>query len=89
MNTAFTALDVIGLEDNAFPRIYADRRELIQAPTEWQKMGLQETRTGYGRKLNSGLKIEYCGKLYRIYITIFSNNGSAWFTVKGKTIYVD
>ncbi len=88
MNTAFTTLDVNVLKDGTYPRIYADRRELIHAPTKWQKMGLQETRTGYGRRLNSGLKIEYCGKLYRIYITIFSNNGSAWFTVKGKKIFV-
>ena len=48
-----------------------------------------ETRSGYGRKLNSGLKIQFCGKLYRIYVTCFSNSGTAWFTAKGKRYSVD
>lgn len=68
--------------------IYADRSELVSAPTEWQKLGLQQTASGYGRKLNSGLKISFCGKLRRIYVTCFSNAGSAWFKVKGRQIFI-
>lgn len=82
----FTEADVV---DGQFPRIYADRSELISDPPEWMKRGLQETASGYGKRLNSGLKINYCGKLYRIYVTIFSNAGSSWFKTKGRKIFVD
>lgn len=66
----------------------ADRTELIQAPTDWQRQGLQETASGYGRRLNTGLKIHFNGKAYRLYCTCFSNAGSVWFKTKGRTIYV-
>lgn len=83
----FTDEDVS--KNGEFERIYCDRSELIDSPTEWQKMGLQETASGYGRRLNSGLKISFNGKLYRIYTTIFSNLGSSWFKTKGRKIYIN
>ena len=64
--------------------IQADRSELMYDPPEWMKRGLQETASGYGGRLNSGLKIHFNGKLYRIYVTIYSNAGTSWFTAKGK-----
>jgi hypothetical protein len=72
------------------PRIYTGefRLDLIYAPTEWQKRGLQETRGGYGNRLNSGYKIYFCGKPYRVYVTQFSNAGSVWFKAKGRKIFV-
>jgi hypothetical protein len=84
-NTArkFTESDIV--RDNY---IDADRSELHYAPPEWMKRGLTETASGYGRRLNSGLKIDFEGRLYRIYITIFSNAGTAWFIVKGRRITV-
>lgn len=68
--------------------LVADRSELISAPTPWQLRGLSQTASGYGRKLNSGLKIQFEGKIYRLYITQYGNAGSAWFTVKGRKIFV-
>ena len=82
----FTEADC--LQMGSSPWIQADRSELVYDPPEWMKMGLQETRTGYGKRLNSGYKIHYNGKLYRIYVTIFSNAGTSWFTAKGKRIVV-
>lgn len=64
--------------------IYAGTEELVWDPPEWLARGLQETASGYGRKLNSGRKIHFNGRLYRIYVTIFSNSGTAWFKAKGK-----
>jgi hypothetical protein len=69
--------------------IQAMRDELVYSPPAWMSRGLQETATGYGKRLNSGLKIQFNGKLYRIYITCFSNCGTAWFTAKGKRYSVD
>lgn len=82
----FTEADVVKHSD--MERIYADRSELVYDPPEWMKRGLQETASGYGKRLNSGLKISFNGKLYRIYVTIFSNAGTSWFTAKGRRIIV-
>lgn len=70
-------------------RINADRTDLIYAPTEWQKRGLSETASGYGNRLNSGLKIRFEGRDYRVYVTIFSNCGTCWFQTKERKIIVD
>ncbi len=82
----FTDADVIS--HGSYERIYCDQSELVYSPPEWMRRGLQESRTGYGARLNSGLKIHYNGKLYRLYTTIYSNNGTTWFTVKGRKICV-
>jgi len=58
-------------------------RELIYAPTKWQLDGLQETATGCGRKLNSGYKVSYMGKMRRVYMRRFSNAGSFFVVVRG------
>lgn len=84
----FTAADIHNPESST-PRIYADRNELIDAPLDWQKMGLQQTRSGYGRKLTMREKILFEGKQYRLYCTQFSNAGSVWFVAKGKKIFVN
>lgn len=72
-----------------FPTLFASRADLIDSPLDWQKMGLQQTASGYGRKLTMREKIRFEGKNYRLYCTQFSNAGSVWFTVKGKKIYVN
>lgn len=79
----FTTADVLpsSVFDGWIP---ADTSELVYDPPEWMARGLQETASGYGKKLNSGRKIHFNGRLYRIYVTIFSNAGTAWFKAKGK-----
>ncbi len=79
----FTDADVT--ESN---HIYADRTELVDAPLWWHLRGLSQTASGYGRKLTTPHKINFNGKLYRIYCTCFSNAGSCWFTVKGRKLFV-
>jgi hypothetical protein len=83
----FITSDVRDL-NTEFPRIQVDRADLIECPLWWHKQGLQQTSTGYGRKLTNSSKINFNGKLYRLYTTCFSNVGSTWFTVRGKKIYV-
>lgn len=69
--------------------LFADRTELIDAPLWWHKQGLQQTATGYGRKLTTRNKIHFEGKAHRLYCTCFSNVGSVWFTHKGQKIFVN
>lgn len=83
----FTETD---LEPNrSLPRISCLKTDLLKREPEWMRRGLQETASGYGKRLNSGWMIQFNGRLYRIYTTIYSNNGSCWFRTKGRTIYVD
>jgi hypothetical protein len=70
-------------------KIYVETSELLCSPLWWQKKGLSQTRSGYGRNLTNSCKISFEGKLYRLHTTIYSNSGSTWFTVKGKKIFVD
>lgn len=82
----FTEADVVKRGD--YERIYADHSELVYDPPAWMSRGLQETASGYGSRLNSGLKINFNGKLYRVYVTIYSNAGTSWFVTKGRKIIV-
>lgn len=68
--------------------ITENNSDLVFEPLNWQKRGLQQTASGYGRKLNSGFKINFNGKMYRIYVTQFSNAASFWFISKGRKIFV-
>lgn len=72
-----------------YPRIYARVEDLGESLLPWQRLGLQYTASGYGKKIPSPYKINFAGKLYRIYTTIFGGAGSSWFTAKGRKIYVD
>jgi hypothetical protein len=45
-----------------------------------------QTATGYGKKLNSGKKVRFNGRTYRIYIYCFSNVGTAYIISKGKPL---
>ena len=81
----FTEADIKGV----FSIIYTNGpQDLLHSPLVWQEHGLQQTVSGYGAKLTTHDKISFCGKLYRIYCTIWSNNGSCWFMTKGRKIYV-
>ena len=64
------------------------REDCQHSPLAWQRRGLQETATGYGARLNTGYKINFCGRLYRVYCTCYSNSGTCWFKAKGRTIIV-
>jgi hypothetical protein len=87
--TAFTQYDVRSHTCLDAGVIGCDRSELLVNPTAWQKIGLIETASGYGSKLNSGLSIFFVGKWRRVYVTCFGNAGSSWFMAFGKKIFVN
>ena len=70
------------IRDQAYKIILEDQ-PLIHAPLWWHDQGLTQTATGFGRKLTTPYKIEFNGRLYRVYCTQISNAGSLWFTAKG------
>jgi len=72
-----------------FPRINCETSELVMSLLPWQKRGLQQTSTGYGAKLTSSFKINFNGKLRRLYHTCYGNASSCWFVTKGRKIFVN
>lgn len=83
MATEFTDGDVVNGQ-----WLPAEREDLIRDEPDWMRRGLQQTRTGYGAKLNSGLKVRFNGKTYRLYQTCYSNAASTWFMVRGRKIFI-
>jgi len=61
---------------------------LIDAPLWWHEQGLQETASGYGRKLTTRYKVPFNGRNYRVYCTQIGNVGSLWFTAEGQRYYL-
>ena len=55
----------------------------------WQKMGLQYSATGYGRKIPTSKMVLLLGVWRRVYCTIFSNSGTVWINFDGKQIIVE
>ena len=51
----------------------------------WQERGLSETASGYGRKLTSSKMVRLSdGRTRRVYVTCFSNSGTAWVNIGGE-----
>ena len=71
---------------NYFASPYADPRdqyqtqkvEVIEKPLEWQKRGLTYTATGYGKRIPTKWMVRVNGKLRRVYVAVYSNNGTAY-----------
>ena len=63
--------------------------EVLDRPLWWHKQGLSQTASGYGRKLTSSRCVRLPdGRVRRIYVTCFSNCGTAWITLNGRMVIV-
>ena len=59
--------------------------EILDRPLPWQRAGLQQTASGYGRKLTSSRVVRLPdGRERRIYVTQYSNAGTAWIVLDGQ-----
>lgn len=83
----FTESDIID-NGSGHERVNAYLSQLIRREPAWMKAGRQQTASGYGAKLNSGLMIHFEGKERRIYVTCYGNAGTSWFTYRGRKIIV-
>lgn len=61
--------------------------QVLDRPLPWQRAGLSQTASGYGARLTSTRVVKIPGdwRTFRIYVTIFSNSGTAWIRRAGKT----
>lgn len=70
------------------PYLNMDGLERKNNPLQWQLRGKTYTRDGYGLKIPSRFMVKYQGKWRRVYITQYSNAGSAWIIVNGNRVYL-
>ena len=58
-------------------------------PLAWQRAGWTESASGYGAKLTSRKVVRLAsGKVRRVYITQYSNSGSAWIILGGRRLHL-
>jgi hypothetical protein len=63
--------------------------EVLDRPLWWHLQGLQQTASGYGSKLTSSRCVRLAdGRVRRVYITCWSNSGSAWILLDGERQYI-
>lgn len=63
--------------------------QIIDRPLPMHRAGLQQTASGYGRKLTSSRCVKLAdGRIRRIYITQYSNAGTAWINLDGRTFVI-
>jgi hypothetical protein len=65
---------------------------VIEDPLPWQKAGLQQTASGYGRKLFTTRKLVMTDRrtrrTRRIYVCNYSNSGTAYVIVDGEWLVI-
>lgn len=70
------------------PDYASDFVALHYRPLDWQRRGLQKTRTGYGTKIPTTNMINLAGRMRRVYVDIYSNSGHTYVIVKGEKVGV-
>ena len=63
--------------------------EIFSRPLWWHEKGLQQTASRYGAALTSSRCVRLPdGSVRRIYVTCFSNAGTAWVKIRGRKFIV-
>lgn len=63
--------------------------ETLDRPLWWHLKGLIQTASGYGSRLTSARCVRLPdGRTRRVYVTQWSNAGSAWITLDGRRLYL-
>lgn len=70
-------------------RIYVHKCDLIHKPLWFHAMNVQETKSGYGKKLRLPYMVKYHNRLRRIYVCQYSNASTMYILVKGVIRIVD
>jgi hypothetical protein len=84
----FTQSDIKTITDifKKYPdylKIYCEQSDLVITGAP-----LNRSRSGYGAKLPTSYKINFNGKNYRVYCSIYSNIGTCYFVTNKKRIVV-
>lgn len=64
--------------------------EYLDRPLWWHTRGLTQTASGYGRALTTSRYVKLPdGRMRRVYVTQYSNAGTAWIRLDGVRRIVD
>ena len=70
--------------------MHAEVIETIRRPLWWHKAGLSFTASGYGARIPSDRMVRLAGDrpgiFRRVYVTIYSNAGTAWVVRNGARV---
>lgn len=64
-------------------------QEARESPLWWHRQGLQQTASGYGKKLTTEYMLRISGRWHRVYCVCFSNGGSLYVLRNGAAHYLD
>ena len=84
----FKESDIGKIYNTDILKIDINKEDLIEDPLWYHKEGLMQTSTGYGSKLVTEYKINFEGRLHRVYCMQYSNAGSLYFLSRGRLIIV-
>jgi len=71
-------------------KIEINKDDLIVKELWFHKRNLMQTASGYGKNLATQYMMKYNNRLHRVYICIFSNNGTTFIRTKdNKFLVVD
>jgi len=63
--------------------------EIVYKPLWWHEKGLSQTASGYGSKLTTSKCVKLQdGRMRRVYVTQWSNAGTAWIFLDGMKLIV-
>lgn len=63
-----------------------EEHQIEDHPLQWQLAGKSYTASGYGGKIPTTKMIRINKRLYRIYVMIYGNSGTAYILIKGKKV---
>jgi hypothetical protein len=70
---------------------YAEVEKVARITLKWQRMGLQQTATGYGSKLTTEYMVKIRGLRNiwrRVYAVCHSNTASFYVVLNGRKVFV-
>lgn len=68
-----------------------EKREMLLTKIKvlwWQAQGFSYTASGYGKRIPSRYMVRFNNRWHRVYVTIYSNIGTAYIVSKGVRIVV-
>ena len=69
-------------------RLYIEPSNVKESMTDWQRLGLSYTASGYGAKIPSSRMVRVGKRWHRVYVTCYSNAGTAWIVLNKQRVII-
>jgi hypothetical protein len=90
----FTTADIITSKplfdrDKTMYYLPVDTADLTVKELDWQRRGLMQTASGYGRKLTTRYTVHFNGRARRVYCCCQSNSGTCYIIHDGNWLILN